>query len=179
MQELINQDIFDQVAHADAICITTNTSIADDGVNPMGGGVAGAARQRWEYLPGVYGWLLTLVGSVPVVIGTVPKNDPTLFSEAYAGGEDDCAIVAYPTMYTVMDPADLNLVVRSAQLLVELADRHDWQKVYLAAPGIGIGGLSWEFEVKPAIETILDDRFYVMRIEKPAKKTWVSTEFSK
>lgn len=181
MKELIGEDLFDQIAKSDAICIATNCSIVnDDGEasNPMGGGCAGAAAQRWPELPIVYGALLACAPHVPVILGYVNRNDVEDYiyiDQVPAQGVDWCAIVAYPTMHSIAEPASLDLVERSAMLLSEMADTHEWEHVVVARPGCGIGGLDWETEVKPAIKDILDDRFTLIHKEfkaGPFTKKW-------
>lgn len=176
MKELLNQDLFDQISTSDAIVITTNCSIDENGNNIMGGGSAGAAARRWPDLPGIYGRLLTLIPNVPIILGWVDKSDPSKFVSVFATPEEclesmygnACAIVAYPTMDQIGEPADFNLVMQSGCLLAEMADLHNWKNVCLAAPGVGIGGLDWETEVCPELSSVLDDRFTAMRLVKTA-----------
>lgn len=169
MRETNGEDIFEQVKHADAICITTNCSVMADGSNPMAGGVAGAAARKWPQLPAIYGRLLTVIPNVPVILGWCSRIDPSHFVSIFSTIEeiaaltgDICAIVAYPTMDQIGVPADIDLVSASACLLADLADTYSWREIYLAAPGIGIGGLDYEV-VRAHIKDVLDERFTVMR----------------
>lgn len=170
MIEIVNKDLFDQVSTSSAICIPTNCSIVEGVVNPMSGGVAGLAAARWPELPKIYGKLLRMVPNVPVILGFVNKADITKFmaiDDQEIDHEEWCAIVAFPTMHEIGHPADLDLISLSCCLIEELADHFAWERVCMAAPGIGIGGLSWDNEVKPLLEEInLDDRFEVMRLEE-------------
>ena len=182
MKELIDQDLFDQVGKADAICIATNCSVDANGINPMSGGMAAAAAFRWSELPSVYGFLLRVVPNVPVIIGWIDDGDGDLW-EPQASlmndiDDDDTVIVAYPTMRSIMEPASLPLVKRSAELLVELADLHGWTNVCMGRNGCGVGGLDWETQVKPLYTDLFDDRFTVMHKEFAPKplKTFKSTE---
>lgn len=188
MIELIGQDLFDQVSSADVICISTNCTISDDGTNPMGGGSAGAARRLWPTIDYIYGTLLRSAGHVPLIVGYVSKKDRSLFyvvdeflqDEVKPGG-DWCAVVAYPTMHSIMESASIDLVVRSAVLLSEMADTIGWARVIVGRPGAGIGGLDWETEVKPALKPILDDRFVLIHKEFSRPKSAMvfnSTSFS-
>ena len=165
MIETIGEDIFDQIVHADAVCIPTNCSIDEDLHNPMGA-LAGQFARRWYELSGIYGYLLKLIPNVPVILGYVNKLDHKRFVSSlkctYTPDSSWCAIVAVPTMHTIMEPADFNLVMRSAQLLVEMANLNNWNEIYLGSPGTGIGGLLVE-DVHPALAQIFNYRFTVMQ----------------
>lgn len=184
MIELVGEDLFDQIETSDAICITTNCSISEDGTNPMGAGCAGSARRRWCHLPTQYANLLKTSGAVPVILGVEWRDSPgfvhSLASDPPLEYPDHTYIIAYPTMYSIGEPADLKLVVRSAILLSEMADNHRWNRVVIPRPGSGLGGLDWETEVKPALEPILNDRFVLIHkdFSSPSKtpyKQWMST----
>jgi hypothetical protein len=186
MLELLDQDLFDQISISDAICISTNCSILDDGTNPMGGGSAGAAARRWPQLPKIYGKLLSITPNVPVILGWTAKDNTKIFVSIFSSDSEissfmedheTCAIVAYPTMDQITEPANIDLVLQSACLLDELADSHGWQHVVLGRQGCGIGGLNWE-DVKVNLEEIFDDRFVLIHKEflsGPFTRTWKST----
>ncbi len=161
MKELIGTDLFDFVQNKDidVICITTNCSVSNDGTNPMGGGCAGAAARRWKELPEVLGSMLQSIPSVPCLLGWVDRET----DEFHLDYMKDCvALWAYPTMHEIGTPADLRLVTRSAALMKEVADVFGYQNILIPRPGAGIGGLDWKEEVKPALEEILDGRFYLV-----------------
>lgn len=173
MIETFGEDIFDQIQYADAICIATNCSIINKYQNPMGGGVAGAAKKRWPNIDEKYGELLRVVGHVPCILGYVDEHSNLLEFDSddwydgiynYESIDDNafCAIVAYPTMHSINYPASLDLVIRSAKLLKEMADYRNWQSIYLVSPGTGIGGLDVDV-VHGELRNILDDRFMVMQ----------------
>ena len=111
------------------------------------------------------GYLLKLIPNVPVILGYVNKLDHKRFVSSlkctYTPDSSWCAIVAVPTMHTIMEPADINLVIRSAKLLVELANLNGWNEIYCPSFGTGAGGLRVE-DVHPALADIFDDRFTVM-----------------
>lgn len=183
MKELIDEDLFDQIEKSDAICITTNCTVTLDNnefVNPMGGGCAGAAKRLWPAIDYIYGLLLSIAPHVPCILGYANQEDKEDFinPEEVTMNAGWCAVVAYPTMHSIMDPADLNLVIRSALLLVELANFHQWKSIVVPRMGAGIGGLNWETQVKPAVENILDDRFTIIHkefISGPFTRSWKST----
>ena len=161
MKELVGTDLFDFVKNkdVDAICITTNCSVSNDGTNPMGGGCAGAAARRWKELPEVLGQMLSHIPSVPCLLGYVDRETDE-FTPDYE--QNAVAIWAYPTMHEIGTPADLRLVTRSAALMKEVADIFGYDAVLIPRPGAGIGGLDWETEVKPALAEILDGRFFLV-----------------
>lgn len=166
MLELIGQDLFDQIETADAICITTNCSV-DEYTNPMGGGCAGAAARMWPELPTIYGTILSFTPNVPCILGYVKKSNNEFVSIFSAEAKDaalgtHCAVIAYPTMYNIGEPADQQLVIRSANLLAEMADLFGFAKVVVPRPGSGIGGLDYNQEVKPFLSLVLDDRFVII-----------------
>lgn len=168
MLETNGLDIFDQIETADAICITTNCSIYEFNgkkINPMGA-LAGAAAKRWENIPYIYADCLLKSGSVPVILGYIEKNNKNLIKDNNFDEISDknkyTALIAFPTMYEIGSPADIKLIERGADLLYEMADRLNFNKVYLAAPGIGVGGLNYSV-VSKVLEKYLDDRFTVMR----------------
>jgi O-acetyl-ADP-ribose deacetylase (regulator of RNase III) len=72
-------------------------------------------------------------------------------------------IVSFPVKHQWFDEkADIFLIRRSAKQLVDLANMTNWQTIAMPRPGCGNGGLDWE-DVKPVIESILDDRFVVIQ----------------
>src|ERR1700678_1104485 len=159
-------DIFDQLATADCLCIPVNCSISPDGTNPMGA-LAGAFAKRWDELPAIYGGMLPYIPDVPVILGWVLQSDPLLL-ETHLKARDDkaarCALVAFPTMHQIGQPASLQLIIRSAGLLAELADFNGWEEIYLPAVGCGVGGISYQDQLLPELSKVLelDHRFYII-----------------
>lgn len=166
----IKEDLFKMMRQddVDAICITTNCSISDDGTNPMGGGCAGVARKMFPEIDLWYGNQLSFAGHVPMVLGYYQREldqfiFPTQVENDYP--EDGwCWVIAYPTMHSVFESASLSLIVRSAQLLVELVNTHKLDSIIVPRMGSGIGGLDWA-NVREAVKDILDDRFTIVSFE--------------
>jgi len=61
--------------------------------------------------------------------------------------------------------ADLDIIVKSAKELVKLTDDEGYKSVVLPRPGCGAGELKWE-DVKPHLEEIFDDRFFIITYEE-------------
>jgi O-acetyl-ADP-ribose deacetylase (regulator of RNase III) len=130
---------------ADAIVITTNSTVKRNGENIMGGGCAWEAAQRYPLLPGCLGARLQSKGNHVHVFHYDSRQ----------------AIVTMPTKNDVSNPSNLNLIERSTRELVEYAEDYGWKRVVMPRPGCGLGGLKWE-DVGPALSLILDDRFTVV-----------------
>lgn len=178
MKETIDLDIFDQIPFADAVVFPTNCTIGKDGRNPMGA-LAGAFARRWPSIPTVYNRLLQILPQVPVILGWlereqrspgsfgswIDQGDPHYFIDAFNNAlahKDWCTLIAFPTMHQIGELADIDLILRSTNHLVEMADTRSWNNVFLPSPGTGAGGLSVAL-VHGYLKDRLDDRFTVMR----------------
>jgi len=142
MKEILG-DLFEQ-KDADAICITTNGFIKRNGEAVMGRGCAREADERWKCAKEVGDILKEYGNNVHILRHGIPHT-----------------VVIFPVKYHWRQKADLILIKRSTQQLVELADRLHWKRIVVPRPGCGNGGLRWEV-VKPVLEPILDDRFFVI-----------------
>lgn len=143
-EELI--DLWD--APCDARCITTNGTLKTNGRGVMGRGCAFQATQRYPFLALTLGRALTAWGNVPCIL--LPDTRPML--------------VSFPVKRVWYEHADLDLIAQSTRELVRLADGAHWQQVVLPRPGCGNGSRSWEREVRPLIQPLLDDRFTVVTL---------------
>jgi len=130
---------------ADAKCITTNGYVKKDGTLVMGAGVAGQAQKRYPALPWWWGRCVARDGN-----HVYPWVD-----------EDGTRLLSFPVKHRWYEKADLDLIKRSAHELVEAANVLNLDKILLPLPGCGNGQLSWA-DVKPVLEPILDDRFWLI-----------------
>lgn len=139
----------------DAVCFTTNGFVTTRGENVMGAGIALEVKRRWPDIPARLGALLKEHG-----------NRVFRLRVSTFGAE----LVSFPTKPALTKdgepgfrgPSELPLIETGAAQLVEMADKFGWQQVLVPRPGCGLGGLSWEREVRPLLEPILDDRFLVV-----------------
>lgn len=129
---------------ADATVITTNGFVKNNGEAVMGRGCAREAAQRWPDFPIQLGHVIEQEG-----------NHCHLF--AYDGR----TIITMPVKHHWREKADMDLILRSAQELVDLADEHWLREVILPRPGCGNGQLDWT-DVSMELEAVLDDRFTVV-----------------
>jgi hypothetical protein len=134
---------------ADAICITTNGFVKKNGELVMGRGVAKQAAQRYLDLPFIFGKL-------------VREDGNHVHHRREHGPNGDRLFFTFPVKHNWWEEADLGLIERSAHELVHVTHyMPEVKKVLLPLPGCGNGQLSWR-EVKPVLEPILDDRFYLI-----------------
>lgn len=139
------RNLWDLDTNPDAICITTNSTIASDGQAVMGGG---CALEAATYFPEMPGLLAKHLKENKNVIGAFAVRAPY-------------TLVTFPTKHSVYKDSPLDLILESARDLVRLTDAKQWQVVVLPRPGCGLGGLKWE-DVGPELADILDDRFTVV-----------------
>lgn len=111
----------------------------------MGAGIALQARERFPGIDLVAAQKVRAFGNVPAVLRT----------------EGSTSIVSLPTKEHYRDNSDIDLIARSCSALQNLADSEGWQYIAMTPPGCGHGNLRWN-DVKPVIQDILDDRFYVL-----------------
>lgn len=138
--------------YADARCITTNGFIKKDGTGVMGAGTAGQAQMRWPYFPEILGERLKDGGNH---VQIMEYEEDSLFHGK------SVAYLMFPVKHVWYEDASLDLIKRSVDELIVLADQHEaWQEILLPRPGCGNGNLMWE-EVKPLVE-VLDHRFVVV-----------------
>lgn len=143
-------NIFDMpTAHnnTEAICVTTNAMIRNDGRAVMGAGVAKAFRDRYADLDKKLAAHLQKNGNVPGVLA----ND------------NNCYIVSFPTKNDWRNDSSIDLIIESAEKLVKIADDLNLAKVWLPRPGCANGHLNWP-DVKKELETRLDDRFIIVTL---------------
>jgi hypothetical protein len=129
----------------DAICITTNGFIKRNGHGVMGRGCALEAAERNRNAPQLLGEHLRTKGNH---VGILYQDEGR-------------QVVAFPVKHVWSQPADLDLIDRSAYELLGLADHHMWRSIAVPRPGCGNGQLDWA-DVKPVLERYFDDRFIVV-----------------
>ena len=128
-----------------ALCIPTNGYVTREGKATMGAGVALQAKKLYPQCVDILGALLSVNGNVVQRFWIQP------------------ILVAFPTKHYWKDKSDLELIKKSANGLVELANvSQTIRKFYLPRPGCGLGGLNWEGEVRPLIEPILNNDKFVI-----------------
>lgn len=159
---------------ADALCITTNGYVKNNGQAVMGAGCAKEAKTFFPDLPLYLGQKIKRGGGSKVAF-IAPEQLAKMITPDYLKRDElettGFAIVFFPVKKHWRDQADIDLIEKSARELVELTDSKEWQNVVLPRPGCGNGRLQWNY-VKQRIEPILDDRFAIITNEaQPAEET--------
>jgi hypothetical protein len=152
--------VFDVVANiwdvgvGNVVCIPTNGIVKRDGALVMG---AGLAQQAANKFPGIASKLGRMVKAEGNIVHFAGDWKATNWQEPYR-------VVSFPTKDHFKDPSSLDLIAKSAEQLVALADlnRYEpgWQKIFLPKVGAGLGRLPWR-DVRGLLAKLLDDRFYV------------------
>lgn len=138
-------DIIENINSFDAVCITTNGVVKQDGRLVMGAGVAKAFRNKFH--------------NIDLSIGRkVLKNGNKCYRITSHNGTD---IVTFPTKNHWKDNSCIIRIKLSCIELVELTNKYGWADVALPKPGCSNGGLSWDY-VKEEIKDLLDDRFIIV-----------------
>lgn len=143
----IKGELFEQT-DADAICITTNGAIRNDGCCVMGRGCALEATRRF---PGIAKLLGDCIKGGGNHVYCLQLHDPTIPYHIYS----------FPVKHHWSELADLDLIIQSAREMAIIADVQEYNHVVIPRPGCGNGRLSWD-QVKLALREILDDRFYII-----------------
>lgn len=133
-------------------CITTNGMVKRDGTCVMGRGCAREAAKKWPLLPHMIGSHIRESGNV--VGSFIPRGGPFLLS--------------FPVKHKWMEPADPDLISKSAQDLEYLA-RQDPGIIYLLPrPGCGNGQLAWK-DVRPLLEFLPDNVLVITNEDGPSR----------
>jgi hypothetical protein len=134
-------DIWRAHAGGELIGVTTNGTINICGGCVMGRGIALQAKKKFPKLPRMIGDLLTDKGNRVFVF-----NHLNIFT--------------FPVKHNWWEKADLKLIERSCQQLIEAtADR---RRVYLVRPGCDNGRRDWDTEVRPIIEKMLPGKRFII-----------------
>lgn len=138
--KLVHGNIWD--SGADAICVTTNGMIKNNGKAVMGRGIAFQAANRYPRLA------LNLARAI--------RDNG---NHVYRFEEVDRAIITFPTKNHWKDPSSIKLIEQSAQELVYISET--FYRVALPYPGCANGKLRVS-DVLQVIEPILsNDRFEI------------------
>jgi len=129
----------------DALCITTNGTVKNNGECVMGAGIAKTAKEKFPKVPRILGTYIKKYGNRCFIIGKINNTH----------------LVSFVVKHNWWENADIKLIKKSCKEVSEMADKFGWNKILLPRPGCGNGKLKWE-DVEPVLQELLDDRFYVI-----------------
>lgn len=153
-------NLFEYMNTVDAICVTTNGVIKQNGDLVMGAGLALEFKKRWPNLPAELGKWVKVMGNIPAAIAKpINVSSVGVFTP---GVSKTLILISFPTKHHFKDNSCLQLIQTSAHHLINWADKLKLSHVALTRPGCGLGRLNWDYEVRPILSNILDDRFTVV-----------------
>ena len=160
-------NLFDYVGQVDALCITTNGFVKNNGKAVMGRGCAQTAKQKWPEIDFTLGQKIielgncvhplgitenTVICSFPVKPITTTFNGTNVVKHMVSKFKIGEQVPGWAAI------ARKDIIQFSAQELVALADKYNWQTVVLPRPGCGAGELRWG-KIEPLLQKYLDNRF--------------------
>ena len=155
----------------DALCITTNGFVKNNGQAVMGKGIAKNIQRYFPNIQQDLGELIRTKGNnVHIIYNTEPNiiSFPVKPISGISNGINHVSHLNFKKGERVPGwemKASLESIETSAYQLVELADNNPWNAIVLPRPGCGAGELTWE-QVEPVLANILDDRFKVITYER-------------
>ena len=146
-------NIFELPQNREAVCVTTNGIVKDNGDAVMGAGIALEANRYFNLAPRL-GKYIKQYGNRAFNLGQYQR---VTLQETFT-----FTVFSFPTKHHYKENSDISLICRSAEQLMEMCTKFGITKCYLTPPGCGCGKLNWENTVKPWLSQILDDRFIVV-----------------
>ena len=154
------------------MCVTTNGYVKNNGECVMGRGLAKAIADRFPEIPRILGTKIKKSGNVihelyirgNVMIMSFPVKHSSLvisdLNQVVPHNRDKYKIGDICPGFALV--ADIDLIKKSAKEIVSIMDKlPDYSYCCLPRIGCGAGCLDWKTQVKPVIEPLLDDRFYI------------------
>ena len=142
-------NIFNHVENEDVVCITTNGNTRKDGGAVMGRGIAKQVSSKSPSTQKLLGNYLTKYGNRCFNLGKYKVNNNVI------------TLASFPTKNNWNENSSLELIKESVKQITDMANKFNWKRVYIPAPGCGNGKLKWKDEVEPIVRN-LDDRFIIM-----------------
>jgi hypothetical protein len=128
----------------DIKCSTTNMIVKKNGALVMGGGTAKIMLDRFPGIDKQFG----------TIIRQNKNRQMIQVVHGHLHWDDYSYLVGFPTKIDFKDDSPLWLVERSMKQLIAFKYMVGANKVLLPAPGCALGGLDWESQVRPLIESV-------------------------
>lgn len=152
-----DEDVWVHVENGVTVAVPVNMVVKKNGELVMGAGLAKAIAERFPMLPNVFGLLFEASNAL-----RSPGGTSGVFVHHVAVSDRDARLrhfVSFPTKRHYSSPSSLELIEESLGQLIRL----DVSNVFVPKVGCGLGGLSWERQVRPMLVERLDERFTIPR----------------
>lgn len=150
----------------DALVITTNGFVKNNGECVMGRGIAKQIADLCPYIPKLLGNLITTKGNSVHYLDTVNEVNlisfpvkPDYVINTGSNVVKHCNTSIGSKTAGFLAKADVNIIEQSLIQLVKLANKNpSWKTILIPRVGCGAGELNYQ-DIKPLMEKYLDDRF--------------------
>jgi hypothetical protein len=161
-------NLWDYIGKTDVLCITTNGFVKKSGEAVMGRGCASQAKDHYPGISLRLGIMLTAEGNM---CHELWKDDKTLVY-SFPVKHDRMVCTNKDNLVPHMRErirlgdvapgwalkADVDLIIKSANELLHLANTNNWSSIVIPRPGCGAGELHWS-TIGPILSQIFDNRF--------------------
>lgn len=144
----------------DAVCVTTNGIIRKDGKAVMGAGIAKYARDTFRGTDRKLGEYIKKFGNRACALGWQPVITAAQDHSGWMPARM-FMMLSFPTKHDWKDDSDPELIRASCRQVMDLADEHYLDTVYMPCPGCANGHLDYVRDVRPILTEELDNRFMV------------------
>lgn len=152
----------------DALVITTNGFVKNNGACVMGRGIAKQVADSLPKVPFIIGNLINTLGNNVALLPKIKEDIPDLImfpvkpDMIINNGSNvvkHCKAGIGQRVAGFLAKADIQIIERSLQQLVKLANKHpEWNTILIPRVGCGAGELDFRI-IKLLMENYLDDRF--------------------
>ncbi len=143
------------------VIVPTNTDVKQNGNAVMGKGLAKQAADQLDYLPRLLGQHIKTWGEEIFAYEAEQKWSRGTFGIL----QKPMRVVCLPTKTTWRQGSDLELIERGCKALKLLAyqlnNSPDVHEFFVPRLGAGLGGLDWEREVRPVVDSSLDSDHFI------------------
>ena len=131
----------------DAVTITTNGIVKNNGSAVMGAGIAKEANLRYS--------LADELGTHIINNGNIPH----LFTKR---GLNNAFLISYPTKFDYRDNSDNELIKQSAYELRNIVKNNNIKRCFITPPGVGLGRLNLNLVINILKDILIEDSYILV-----------------
>jgi hypothetical protein len=143
MPTYVTGELWDELNKADLLLVTTNSTLNARSELVMGAGAAGAMKERFPYLPALFGRYIAKMGYVNGLYGFQFAKHPTYTTQ----------LGIFQTKKYYNNPSTPEIIAFSAGMLCANIYHYNFGRVAMNFPGSGLDGLS-KYTLKPLLEPL-------------------------